>query len=544
MRLFLLPFSFVLLTVDSFALYRGGARPVRRTTQISGEEMRRIGCIGGSVATCSFLSTILNGDCHDDNDHDDGNNTTNNDNNNYKIEVFDSRYIENDDDDDGTGSITGGGIQLNGGAAVLKRVLTRSNWDEFRTRASRLQGVWARRGLYDDEEDGDIDGEGVRNVLRLNIRDLFTKADEARELVDDDGEVHAFTVMRATLTSLLIRNVRSLVTTTTDDNIISFKGGVEITSIDSTSDGLYFLLDSDSNKHGPYDLIVGGDGVNSVAKRHVNEAIPILGDFIGGKIYSGIRIAYAVARNGRESKPHSTTGDADAKSVLCQFFGRGGYALTGTYGNYDMCALIWGEGSGGKNNNSKNSESTSDDENASWDASSKTGEGFLNICKEKRIPTELGVERIAKAGEKFFELGVYFHLPFSPWFRGRVVLVGDACHAMPPFLGQGANQALQDGYRLGKVLRRYNEGRSGEDTFEELVRNEYVRKRRGKTTLITLKSIFIGYLECGYTPALARFRDAFFYVAGKTGIAATVFLGGGVQATKQKEEEDKARKKR
>jgi 2-polyprenyl-6-methoxyphenol hydroxylase-like FAD-dependent oxidoreductase len=40
------------------------------------------------------------------------------------------------------------------------------------------------------------------------------------------------------------------------------------------------------------------------------------------------------------------------------------------------------------------------------------------------------------------------------WYSGRLVLLGDAVHAMPPNLGQGANSALVDGLVLAEELAR------------------------------------------------------------------------------------------
>jgi|1186.fasta_scaffold45496_1 2-polyprenyl-6-methoxyphenol hydroxylase-like FAD-dependent oxidoreductase len=40
----------------------------------------------------------------------------------------------------------------------------------------------------------------------------------------------------------------------------------------------------------------------------------------------------------------------------------------------------------------------------------------------------------------------------GPWFRGRVLLIGDAAHACPPTLAQGAAQAAEDAVVLAQIL--------------------------------------------------------------------------------------------
>ncbi|GAB4418837.1 MAG: FAD-dependent oxidoreductase [Bacteroidia bacterium] len=42
--------------------------------------------------------------------------------------------------------------------------------------------------------------------------------------------------------------------------------------------------------------------------------------------------------------------------------------------------------------------------------------------------------------------------PMRTWYRGRVVLAGDAVHATTPNLGQGASQAIEDAYALAWCL--------------------------------------------------------------------------------------------
>jgi 6-hydroxynicotinate 3-monooxygenase len=42
--------------------------------------------------------------------------------------------------------------------------------------------------------------------------------------------------------------------------------------------------------------------------------------------------------------------------------------------------------------------------------------------------------------------------PLTVWRRGRVVLLGDACHPMTPYMGQGAAMAIEDGAMLVRCL--------------------------------------------------------------------------------------------
>jgi salicylate hydroxylase len=47
---------------------------------------------------------------------------------------------------------------------------------------------------------------------------------------------------------------------------------------------------------------------------------------------------------------------------------------------------------------------------------------------------------------------LYDREPLATWSAGRVTVLGDAAHPMLPFLGQGANQAVEDAVALAGVL--------------------------------------------------------------------------------------------
>ena len=61
--------------------------------------------------------------------------------------------------------------------------------------------------------------------------------------------------------------------------------------------------------------------------------------------------------------------------------------------------------------------------------------------------------RLELAGDNTYDLG---HVP--TWFRGRMVIIGDAAHAPSPSSGQGASMALEDAAVLAQALRDHAEG--------------------------------------------------------------------------------------
>ncbi|MFF0531745.1 FAD-dependent monooxygenase [Nocardia amikacinitolerans] len=92
-----------------------------------------------------------------------------------------------------------------------------------------------------------------------------------------------------------------------------------------------------------------------------------------------------------------------------------------------------------------------------------------------------------------------YDLPALDTFaRGRVVLLGDAAHAMTPNLGQGANQALEDAVTLAAML--------GKHPIQAALTG-YDRLRRTRTQTITRQSYRIGAVAQWSAPAAIWLRD-------------------------------------
>jgi salicylate hydroxylase len=81
--------------------------------------------------------------------------------------------------------------------------------------------------------------------------------------------------------------------------------------------------------------------------------------------------------------------------------------------------------------------------------------------------------------ETCFWWGLYDRRPLASWTKGRLALLGDAAHPMLPHLGQGANQAIEDGVALAVLLER-----AGDPTEVPDMLRKYEKLRRVRTDVV------------------------------------------------------------
>lgn len=128
------------------------------------------------------------------------------------------------------------------------------------------------------------------------------------------------------------------------------------------------------------------------------------------------------------------------------------------------------------------------------------GEGVRELFADWHEP----IPAVLAATPAVLQNDIYdLRTPLVPFVQGRVVLLGDAAHAMTPNLGRGACSAIEDAGALARVLRESKELAA------------YDAERRPATTKLVKRSRTVGAMGQVDNRILCTLRDGVLGLGGK-----------------------------
>jgi salicylate hydroxylase len=121
---------------------------------------------------------------------------------------------------------------------------------------------------------------------------------------------------------------------------------------------------------------------------------------------------------------------------------------------------------------------------AHFDSNTWTEESWTRDCDVAEVSaTYVGwhrdLLRLYPCSMRWYKWALYDRDPPERWTRGRIALLGDAAHAMLPYLGQGAAMAIEDACVLAAAIARHSD-----DLDAALFAYQRVRVPRAKAAVL------------------------------------------------------------
>jgi len=300
-------------------------------------------------------------------------------------------------------------------------------------------GVLDRLGLRKEVE-------AVAQRTHWTILQMFN----ARQNVRVENYFLGPRIMREALQQILLGGVKPE----------TLRFGMCLRDICEHSDGVELRFDGGDAER--FDLVVAADGINSVVA-------PRLFPHESSKAFSGF-VCYVCVAQG-EFVPDGTFFE---QHVDC---GDHGFCIRSTSGfgfdgRWDLAAFVVRSDTPVPN---------------SWDSEGTKGHvrPFL-AAMEARGCRPQWLADLVESSQRVWRWGIYEHAPKRTWISpsGRAVLLGDAAHAMAPFMGLGAQAAMLDAEALAEELAR------GQPLAESL--RAYEGRRKGPCEEIVSRANYEG----------------------------------------------------
>lgn len=205
------------------------------------------------------------------------------------------------------------------------------------------------------------------------------------------------------------------------------------------------VLELDGGRSISGDVLIGADGVHSALRQQMFE--PTKPEFTGIIAWRGLARIETLSAELR-------------RPVGTNWVGPGGHVVT-----YPLRSgkLLNFAGFG---------------ERSDWTVESWTEQGTKAECASDFARWHPLIHEIIANIETPYKWALIGREPLRRWRRGRVALLGDACHPSLPFLAQGAIMSIEDGIMLARCLEQF------EDVEEALQRYEAVRIERATQVVL------------------------------------------------------------
>jgi salicylate hydroxylase/6-hydroxynicotinate 3-monooxygenase len=196
------------------------------------------------------------------------------------------------------------------------------------------------------------------------------------------------------------------------------------------------------------DVVIGADGVHSLVREHVG--ITDRPKFTG-------RVAY------RTTFPAALLETADPGPSRTKWWGPGRHiVIYFVTARRDEVYFV-----------------TSQPERADWiTQESWSAKGDVNELRAVFQDFHPDVRAVLAAAPEVHKWGIFERDPLPTWRRGRVVLLGDACHPMTPYMASGAAMALEDAAVLARCFDELG------DAPVEHVLDAYEASRKPRTSAV------------------------------------------------------------
>jgi salicylate hydroxylase len=215
--------------------------------------------------------------------------------------------------------------------------------------------------------------------------------------------------------------------------------GFRCTRVQESEGGVQLKFANGAATHA--DCVIGADGIHSIIRRDLGVETRPLSE--GIMAYRGLASSKRLSAVTVLNEPAMWVGSG--RSFLCYPVARGRLI--------NMVAFV----------------PTDRDAEESWSAP-----GDLEALSLEYAGWDPPVQQVIAALDETFRWGIYDRAPLPYWSSDRVTLLGDAAHPMVPHVGQGAGQAIEDGFTLALLL----EGIDKEAVPERLNIYEELRRER------------------------------------------------------------------